>query len=379
MEPPRLGRIALAIGIVVAIAAFAGFLPRWRQRDVLRAGTQELAVPTVITVAPSEGKNQAGLALPAEIKAWIEAPIYARASGYLKRWMVDLGASVAAGQLLAEIDTPELSQELARSRAQLAQAEAALGLSKATAARWADLIKTDSVSEQEAAEKQADYTLKMAVADAARADVRRQEELASFARVTAPFDGTITARQTDVGQLISSGSGRELFRLAQTKTLRVYIRVPQSMARSISPGQKAELTLSELPGRVFTAPVVRTSGVMDAQSRTLLIELELDNASGEILAGSYAQARFPDARPGAARTLPSNTLLFRAEGPQVGVVKADNRIELRNIRLGRDFGATLEILEGVNAEERVVLNPSDSLVSGSLVRVAEPVKSLAPK
>ena len=374
VEPPRLGRIALVLTVLIIAAAIAGFLPRWRQRNALRAETRELAIPTVITVSPSAGKTPATLALPAEVKAFVEAPIYARANGYLKRWLADLGTKVAAGQLLAEIETPELNQELARTRAQLAQAEAGLGLSKATAARWADLVKTDSVSEQEAAEKQADLALKTAMADAARADVRRLEELQSFSRVTAPFAGTITARQTDVGQLIAAGSGRELFRLAQTGTLRVYVRVPQTMARSVSPDQKAELTLSELPGRVFIAKVVRTSGAMDAQSRTLLVELELDNSKGEILAGSYAQARFPDARLNAAMTLPSNTLLFRAEGPQVGVVLPDGRVELRGVKMGRDFGATVEITDGIQPSDRIILNPSDSLVSGAIVRVAEPAK-----
>jgi membrane fusion protein, multidrug efflux system len=373
--PPKLGRIAVAAAVIVIVAAVAGFLPRWRQRDALRTETRELAVPTVIVVTPTPAKASPGLALPAEVKAFVEAPIYARASGYLKRWLVDLGTNVAAGQLLAEIDTPELTQELARSRAQLAQAEAALGLAKITAVRWADLVKTESVSEQEAAEKQSDLALKAATVEAARAEVHRWEELQSFARVTAPFAGTITARQTDVGQLINAGSGRELFRLAQTGTLRVYVRVPQTAARGVTLGQQAELTLPELPGRIFPAQIVRTSGVMDAQSRTLLTELKVDNARGEILAGSYAQVRFPEAKMAAALTLPSNALLFRAEGPQVGVVLADGKVELRSVKLGRDFGSTLEILDGVEPSDRVILNPSDSLASGFSVRIAEAAKS----
>jgi RND family efflux transporter MFP subunit len=300
----------------------------------------------------------------------MEAPIYARASGYLKRWLVDLGAKVEAGQLLAEIETPELDQELARARAQLVQADAALSLAKTTADRWAELAKTESVSQQEAAEKQADLALKAATVEAARAEVHRLENLQSFARVTAPFAGTITLRQTDVGQLITAGSGRELFRLAQTSPLRVYVRIPQTAARSMTPGQKAELTVPELPGRVFEAKVVRVSGAMDATSRTLLTELEVDNSRGEILAGGYAQVRFPDLKTEGLLTLPSNTLLFRAEGPQVGVVLPDGKVALHNVTLGRDFGARVEIVAGIAAADRVILNPADSLVSGTTVRIA---------
>ena len=373
-KPPPLGRIGVVLAVIVFIAAFAGFLPRWRQRSALRAETRELAIPTVLVVSPSAANAPPGTALPAEVKAFVEAPIYARANGYLKRWLADLGASVTAGQLLAEIDTPELNQELARARAQLAQAEAAIGLAKATAGRWAELVKTDSVSEQESAEKQADLALKTAMLDASQAEVRRLEQLHAFALVTAPFAGTITARQTDVGQLISSAGGRELFRLAQTGTLRVFVRVPQTLARSVVPGQMAEVTLPELPGRAFPAKIVRTSGAMDAQSRTLLTELELDNARGEILAGSYAQVRFPDAKLAATLTLPSNTLLFRAEGSQIGVVSEKGIVELRSVKLGRDFGSVVEITEGAQLSDRVILNPSDSLTTGAAVRVTDSAK-----
>ena len=378
-KPPKLGRIAIVALIIVIVAAFAGLVPRWRQRDALRAETRDLAVPTVVVVMPSDSKAPPGLDLPAEVKAFVEAPIYARASGYLKRWLVDIGTNVSAGHLLAEIETPELNQELARGRAQLAQAEATLALAKTTAVRWAELVKTDSVSQQEAAEKQSDLALKAAVVEGAQAEVHRLEELQSFARITAPFAGTITARQTDVGQLISAGSGRELFRLAQTGTLRVYVRVPQTIARGIAAGQTAEVRIPEFPGRFFPAKVVRTAGVMDAQSRTLLTELEVDNARGEMLAGSYAQVRFPEAKLDTKLTLPSNTLLFRAEGPQVGVVLADGKVVLRSIKLGRDFGAAVEIIEGIQASDRVILNPSDSLVSGTTVRLAEVATSASPK
>jgi membrane fusion protein (multidrug efflux system) len=212
----------------------------------------------------------------------------------------------------------------------------------------------------------------VATVAAARANVRRLEDLQSFARVTAPFDGTITARGTDVGQLVTAGSGTELFRLAQTGTLRVYVRVPQAAALSVAPGQRAELTIPELPGQVFPAKVVRTAGAISADSRTLLTELQVDNSRGEILAGTYVQVRLTDARVPPTLTLPANTLLFRSEGTQVGVVGPDNKVQLRHVTLGRDFGPTLEILGGVGPTDRVILNPADSLVGGTTVRIAEP-------
>jgi RND family efflux transporter MFP subunit len=375
----RLGPLALVVVIVLAIAAAAGLVPRWRERASLRGETAALALPTVLVTSAVAGKAAASLSLPAEVRPYVEATIYARANGYLKSWHVDIGTKVQAGELLAEIDTPELNQELARARAELAQSEAALALSRITAARWDDLLKTASVSEQEAAEKESDLALKTANVEAARANVRRLEELQSFARVTAPFAGTITLRRTDVGQLITAGSGRELFRLAQTDLLRVYVHVPQIAARSVLPGQIAEMTLPELPGVTFAPRVVRTSGAMEADSRTLLTELAVNNAAGEILAGSYAQVRFPQVKADAALTLPSNTLLFRAEGPQIGVVLNDGTVDLRNIRIGRDFGPTMEVLEGVSPSDRVIVNPFDSLVAGMKVRVAEvPPSSTQP-
>ncbi len=366
----RLRQAAVVAVVVVVVGVVAGLVPRLHRRAALKAGTADLALSTVEVVSPAPGKAAANLSLPAEVKAYLEAPIYARASGYLKRWTHDIGARVKEGDLLAEIDTPELNQELARARAQLAQAQAALALAKTTAARWSELLKTASVSEQEAAEKQADFELKTANVEAAQAEVRRLEDLQSFQSVRAPFAGILTTRNTDVGQLISAGNGRELFRLAQTDILRVYVRVPQALAPSVIPGQAAELTIPEMPDRVFPAKVVRTSGAVSADSRTLLTELEVDNAKGEILSGSYAQVRFTHAHPQAVLTIPANALLFRAEGPQVGLVGPDGKVTLRNITPGRDFGATIEILDGLSATDRVILNPPDSLVGGMVVRVA---------
>jgi membrane fusion protein, multidrug efflux system len=356
---------------LIVIGAAAGLLPRWHHRATLRSETRDLAIQTVAVVSPTPGQAAAGdLLLPAEVKPLVDAPIYARSSGYLKRWLVDIGAEVKEGDLLAETDAPELRQELAQAKAELAQAEAALALARTTAARWAELLKTASVSEQEAAEKEADLELKIANVDAARAHVHRLEELQSFSNIKAPFTGTITARAIDVGQLVVANSNKELFHLAQTGTLRVYVHVPQMAAGSVVPGQMAELTVPELPGRVFPAKIVRTSGAMSSDSRTLLVELEVDNARHEILAGTFAQVRFTESKSAPGLTLPSNTLLFRSEGLQVGVVGPDNKVELRKITLGRDLGPTVEILAGVATNDRVILNPADSLVSGTTVRVA---------
>ena len=367
----KLRNAAIVAALLIVIGAAIGVIPRLLHRNALRVETRALALQTVSVVSPTPGKNAAGLTLPAEAKALVEAPIYARTRGYLKRYLVDIGAQVKTGDLLAEIDTPELNQELAQSRAQLGQADAALVLARTTSARWAELLKSSSVSEQEAAEKRADLELKSATVEAARASVRRLEDLQAFERVTAPFAGTITTRGTDVGQLVAASNGKELFRLAQTGTLRVYVRVPQAAAQGVVPGQMAELTIPELPGRVFPAKVVRTSGAMSADSRTLLAELEVDNSRGEILSGTYVQVRLAEGKQDPALTLPANTLLFRAEGPQVGVVGADGKVELRSVTLGRDFGPTVEIVGGVGTADRVILNPADSLVGGTTVRVAE--------
>lgn len=367
----RLRRASLLAALLVVIGAIAGLLPRLHQQAVLKADTADLALQTVSVVSPSPGKAAGNPPLPAEIKPFLEAPIYARASGYLKRWTHDIGARVKEGDLLAEIDTPELNQELAHARAQLSQAQAALSLARTTAARWNELLKTASVSEQEAAEKQADFELKTANVEAAQAEVRRLEDLQSFQSVRAPFNGILTVRNTDVGQLITAGNGRELFRLAQTDTLRIYVRVPQTLASSVAIGQTAEMAIPEMPGRVFAAKVVRTSGAVSADSRTLLTELEVDNTKGEILSGTYAQVRFNHAHPQAALTIPANALLFRAEGPQVGIAASDGKVTLRNVTLGRDFGSTMEITDGLTSTDQVIVNPPDSLVGGMLVRVAK--------
>ncbi len=369
---PRLGFYALVLAVLVVLAFVAGLIPRWRDRRDLNELTHQLATPTVLTVSPKPGTPEALLALPAEVRPLVEAPIYARAGGYVKHWYTDIGATVTNGQLLAEIDSPELNQELAKSRADRAFSEAALVLAKSTAARWQELVKTASVSDQDAAEKQADLATKTAAVESARAEVHRLEEMQSFERVLSPFDGTVTARNLDVGQLIVIGAGRELFHVAQTQTLRVFSHVPQILSREISAGTTAELTFTEMPGHIFTAKVVRTAGALDPGSRTLLAELEVDNSRGEIFAGSFAQVRFPSTGGQGKLTLPSNTLLFRPEGAFVGVVGADSKVELRRVKLGREFATSVEIVDGVTSADRIVLNPPDSLISGTQVQVVTP-------
>lgn len=376
-SPPRmkLWRLLVITMIAVAViasAVIAGLRPKWRQQEALATETAELALPTVTVVSPTPGKAGTGLLLPAEIKPWMESPIYARANGYLKRWLVDLGTQVKAGDLLAEIEIPEIAEELDRARHQLALAEAALVLAKSKADRSARMVDKGAVSREEYDEDQAGLAMKTAAVAAAKANVGRVEELHDFRRVVAPFSGVITLRNVDIGDLISASSAKkELFRLAQTDKLRVYVRVPQTDALNIKPGLTAELLIPERPKAIFTAQVARTAQRISENSRTLLAELEVDNSRGEIIAGSFGQVRFADVNGKAMLTLPSNTLLFRAEGPQVGVVRPDNTVELRSIKLGRDFGKSVELLGGITAKDRVILNPSDSLAAGASVRVQQ--------
>jgi RND family efflux transporter MFP subunit len=324
---------------------------------------------TVISPAPARQADP--LTLSGELRPLVDAPIYARASGYVRKWYVDIGAHVTEGQVLAELDTPEMDRELLEGRAELKQAEANSEMAQTTAKRWAQMLTNRTVSAQEADEKQSDLSNKRAAVEAARAKVSRLEELTNFSKITAPFAGTVTVRRLDVGQLVNAVNGQELFRISQMEKLRVFVRVPQSYARAVQVDQKAELTLPELPGRTFTGKIVRTAGAIDIASRTLLTELEVENPKGELLSGSYAQVRLLESLPQAALTVPSNCLLFRAEGPQVGLVGADHRVALRKVRVGRDLGTHVEILEGVAQGDRLIVNPPDALVDGAEVRVDE--------
>ncbi|MEA3209438.1 MAG: hypothetical protein QOE70_2495 [Chthoniobacter sp.] len=369
-----LGRIALILAVLILVGAVAGFIPRLLQRHAAQNDIAPLATTTVTVVSPEPGKADDGLVLPAEVQPLLQASIFARVSGYLKKWNVDIGARVTAGQVLAEIDTPEIDRELEQARAQLGVAQANLNLAKITDARWQMMLASRTVSKQEADEKSAAAKVDVANVEAAQANVRRLEETQGFQRVLAPFAGIITARNVDIGDLVSVGGTRELFHLAQTDALRVYVRVPQTQAADIRPGQTAELLIPELPGEALPAKVVTTSEAVSNTSRTLLTELQADNTKGRIRIGSYAQVRFASITAAPALTLPSSVLLFRAQGLQVGVVNAQGLVELRNVELGRDFGQCVEILSGVTATDKVIATPFDSLVSGMTVRVAPPAK-----
>jgi membrane fusion protein (multidrug efflux system) len=377
----RRRRIAGTIIALILIGGLVlGFLPRWRQRRTALADMNQLAVPTVSVVSPTPGKSGNGLVLPAEIRPWREASIYARANGYLKDWVADIGAHVQAGQLLAEIETPDLDQQLAQAQAQLVLSQANLHLAQITDQRWQELLKTASVSEQAAAEKAAARETASASVEADRANMRRLQELVSFQRVTAPFTGTITIRSVDIGDLIVAGSGgRELFHIAQTEKLRVYVRVPEPYALGIAPGQTATLTTPATPGRSFEAKVTTTSEAISTTSRTLLAELEVDNSKNQVLPYSYGELTLKENDSSPPLTLPSNTLLFRAQGLQVGLVGSDGAVELRPVQVGRDFGQSVEITGGVTATDQVIVNPTDSLVSGIKVRIQNALKTVAEK
>jgi membrane fusion protein (multidrug efflux system) len=372
----RLGLIAGALAVLIIVGFFVGMIPHWRQSKVTNADTQKLAIPTVAVVSPGPGKSAAELMLPAEIKPWLEASIYAQVSGYLKTWLVDIGAQVEAGASLAEIETPELDQQLEQARAQLVLAQANLKLARITDERWQAALTRAAVSEQEAAEKAAARAVMAANVQAASANVRRLEEMQSFKHVTAPFAGTVSLRNVDIGDLIIAGSGgKQLFHLIQADKLRVYVRVPEPNAPDVRPGQSAELMLSQASGQPFPLKVTTTSGAVSPVSRTLQVELEADNSHGLILPGNYGQVRLSDTKAAPKLVLPSNTLVFRGHGLQVGIVTTNDTVELQQVQVGRDFGQTVEILSGVTPADRVITNPSDSLVSGMVVRVAQSAPS----
>jgi RND family efflux transporter MFP subunit len=379
--PSRRGLIVGAvIGLLIIGGLLAGFLPHWSQSRSTAADTSQLAISSVSVVSPAPGTNHDSLVLPAEIRPWLEAAIFARANGYLKNWDADIGAHVEAGQQLAMIETPDLDQQLEQAKAQLVLAQANLHLAEVTDKRWQELLKTSSVSEQAAAEKAAARETAAASVEADRANMRRLQELVSFQRVTAPFAGTVTIRAVDVGDLIVAGSGgKELFHLAQADKLRVYVRVPQTGSAGVVPGQEANLTIPERPAHPFPAKVVTTSESISATSRTLLVQLEVDNSQHLILPYSYGEVRFNENAGNPALTLPSNTLLFRAEGLQVAVVNSNGVVELRKVQIGRDFGQTMEISGGVTPSDSVITNPSDSLVTGTKVRITQPANSIASK
>jgi RND family efflux transporter MFP subunit len=375
VAPARNIRRFFSAALVMAVALVTwGEAHRLMARNALRQRAAVDSTLAVATVRPTHSEEGEKLVLPGTVQAYIESPIYARTSGYLKSWYTDIGSTVRKGQLLAEIDTPEVDQQLAQAVADLATARANEALSNTTDRRWRGLLATESVSQQDADEKAGDAAAKRATAASSAANVSRLRELESFKRVVAPFDGVVTARNTDIGALINAGQsvGSELFRVADTSKLRIYVRVPEPYAGAAQPGVRAELRFSEQAGKSYTATTVRTSNALDPTLRTLQVELELDNARHEIFPGAYAEVHF--SLPGNAHSLrlPATTVLFRAPGPQVATVDSHNRVQLKSIVQGRDFGGSIEVLAGLDDGDQVVVNPPDSIINGVFVHVLSP-------
>ncbi|MGO8786175.1 MAG: efflux RND transporter periplasmic adaptor subunit [Terriglobia bacterium] len=376
-RPPSSGVGKVIFGLLLALVVagfilYRGVTTRVRASDSVKADTRELAVPAVSLAQPKRGAPQEEIVLPGNIQAFIDAPIYARTNGYLKSWKVDIGGRVKSGQLLAEIETPELDQQLQQARAELATANANYALAQITSARYEDLLKSDSVAKQDVDNAVGDARAKKAMVDSATDNVNRLEQLQSFEKVYAPFDGVLTARNTDIGQLINSGSGsgaKELFHVAAINTLRVYVNVPQIYAPAAVPGVQSYLTMPQFPGRRFPGRLVRTAQAIDQASRTLLTEVDVDNRTGEIPPGAYAEVHLKLPTATSAVVIPVTSLIFRSEGLRVGVVR-NGHAALIPITLGRDFGTSVEVVSGLDASEKVITNPPDSLVEGQEVRNA---------
>ncbi|HXY03416.1 MAG TPA: efflux RND transporter periplasmic adaptor subunit [Terriglobales bacterium] len=365
--------LAIAAAVLVIVG---GIVPRKRAEARLADETQQMAVPTVSVVRPKRAAPADEVVLPANVQAYIDSPIYSRTNGYLKKWYVDIGGHVRQGQLLAEIETPEVDQQLRQARSDLQTAEANLNLAEITYNRYEGLLKTDSVSKQDADNAAGNFAAQKATVQAAQANVKRLEELQSFEKIYAPFDGVITARNTDIGALIDSGSSggvrTELFHVAQPDKLRVYVNVPEVYAASTKPGLSADLVVPEFPGRRFPGTLVRTANAIEQTTRTLLVEIRVDNPTGALFSGAYAEAHFKIPTAGSSFILPVNTLLFRSEGLRVAAVDNNSHAELKPITIGHDYGTEVEIVAGLNGDETIIVNPPDSIVSGEAVRVVSP-------
>jgi RND family efflux transporter MFP subunit len=376
---PRSGHgflIVVFVLIVVAIIIIAGVVPRLKATAALKSETVDLATPTIATIHPKLGSPQQEIVLPGNMQAFIDSPIYARTNGYVKSWTADIGARVKAGQLLAEIETPEVDQQLDQARADLNTARANFHLSEITATRYQDLLKTDSVSKQDVDNATGDFEAKKAMVASAESNVKRLVELQSFEKIYAPFDGVITARNTDIGHLIDSGASggtaTELFHIASLRKLRVYVNVPQQFSQAARPGLSANLTLPEFPGRQFTGMLVRTANSIDAASHTLLVEVDVENPGGVLLPGAYTEVHLKIPYGAAMYILPVSALIFRSAGLQVATVSSDNKVALVSIVLGRDFGSEVEVVSGLQAGDSVIVSPPDSLIQGETVRIAPP-------
>jgi multidrug efflux system membrane fusion protein len=380
--PPRKALTLVGIAVLVLLAAGGlTLLSRMSHERALANETERETVPTVAVTNPVSEKPDEDLVLPGSLQAYEDSPIYARTNGYLVRWYKDIGSRVTKGELLANIDTPEVDQELNQTRAARQQIVAQMELAKITSDRWQNLLKTDSVSAQEVDQNTSGYKQAQANLAAADANVRRLEQLEGFKQVYAPFTGVLTRRNVDPGALINAGAqaaGRELFDIARVDPLRVYTSVPQAYAPFIRVGAKTFVTLQEFPGQKFVAIVVRTAEAIDPTTRTLLTEVDVPNTDGRLLPGSFGEVHFAVGNGVNKVTIPVNTMLFRAEGPRVAVVGPDSKVQLRPINIGRDYGTTLEILGGVSPADRIVVNPADSLEDGQPVNLAQPAPNQQP-
>jgi len=383
--PPRRLRLAGIIAAIVVLAiVVAGVATRANDSRKLRAWTDDQATPTVNVVSPQNGQAGGDLNLPGRLQAYARAPIFARTSGYLKYWKVDIGQKVKAGDVLGEIETPDLDQQLLQAKADLASARANEALAQTTAKRWKDMRDSDSVSKQEVDEKTGDYDAKHALAAAAQANLERIQALKGYARLTAPFDGTVTARETDVGALINAGGvGQELFVVSDTRKLRMYVNVPQNYAPAIKAGEPVKLTVPEYPGQTFIGTIESSSAAINAASGTTLVQVAVDNKDGKLLPGSYASVTFALPTNAELFSVPASALVYDDRGLRIAVVDAQNKVKFRDVTITRDFGKTIQLGSGIAASDRLIESPPDGLADGDTVRISAPKKKVeddhAPK
>jgi membrane fusion protein (multidrug efflux system) len=372
--------LILAIGVtLLVLALLAGFIPRWQQRQQSAADTTALADPTVAVVSPTVKTPGSGLDLPAEVKPWQEASIYSRVNGYLKNWSVDIGAHVEAGQLLAEVDVPDLQQQMDQAQSQLTLAQHNLQLAKDNNVRYQQLFKQGVVSQMDSDTQATNQATNQANVEAYTANLKYLQQEVAFQKITAPFPGTITVRNVNVGDLITANNtGFEMFHIQQMNPLRVYFRIPQEEAPNISDGQTFNVQVGAQSAKTYQGKVISTSEAVSPDSRTMLVELQVDNPKREVLPGSYAVVRVPVNVLGKLVTLPDNTLIFRGKDLQIAVVDAKGVVQLRNVRVGRDFGVQSEILSGVSESDKVIVNPSDSLTTGTTVHVSATTPAASP-
>jgi RND family efflux transporter MFP subunit len=372
---PRKTWVVLTIAlIVVATLLGSGIYSRVKARNTLNEETAQAALPSVSVVSPKPSAPAEEIILPGNVEPFISSPIYSRTNGYLKKWYVDIGARVKQGQLLAVIDTPEVDQQLQQSLSNLNTAKANLSLAQITRNRYQGLLTKNAVSQQDVDNAVGTYNANEAIVQANQANVKQLQALQSFEKIYAPFDGIVTARNTDIGDLINSGNGgavkTDLFHIAQPGRLRVYVNVPQEYSQGIKVGMTADLSLAEFPDRKFQGKLVRTASAINVTTRTLLVEIEVDNLSGTLLTGSYAEVHLKIPTQASTLLLPVNALLFRTEGLRVGVVK-DGKVVLSAVTPGRDFGNQIEIVSGLKPADQVIINPPDSIVSGQQVQVVQ--------